>query len=317
MKKSLVLAGGVLLFASFMQFTGCKEKENAADTIKVGILHSLTGTMSISEKPVRDSELLAIKEINEAGGILGKKIKIIEEDGASDPEIFAKKAEKLLSEDQVVTVFGCWTSASRKAVKPVFEEHFGLLWYPVQYEGMEASPNIMYMGASPNQQVVPAIDYCAENFGKRMYLLGNDYIFPRTANKIIKAQLGSKQVECVGETYVPMGHSDFTSVIEEIKNIQPDVVINTLNGDSNIAFFGQLVDAGLTSDKLHVMSFSISEEEIRTIGAENLKGQLVAWNYFETTETARNTKFVEDYKNAYGQPNRSRIHCSLYVGRCL
>ena len=301
MKKSLVLAGGVLLFASFMQFTGCKEKENAADTIKVGILHSLTGTMAISEKPVRDSELLAIKEINEAGGILGKKIKIIEEDGASDPEIFAKKAEKLLSEDQVVTVFGCWTSASRKAVKPVFEEHFGLLWYPVQYEGMEASPNIMYMGASPNQQVVPAIDYCAENFGKRMYLLGNDYIFPRTANKIIKAQLGSKQVECVGETYVPMGHSDFTSVIEEIKNIQPDVVINTLNGDSNIAFFGQLVDAGLTSDKLHVMSFSISEEEIRTIGAENLKGQLVAWNYFETTETARNTKFVEDYKNAYGQ----------------
>ena len=301
MKKSIKIAGSILLLASFIQLTGCKEKENAADTIKVGILHSLTGTMAISEKPVRDSELLAIKEINEAGGILGKKIKVIEEDGESNPEVFEKKAEKLLSEDKVLTVFGCWTSASRKAVKPIFEEHFGLLWYPLQYEGIEASPNIMYMGASPNQQVVPAIDYCAENFGKRMYLLGSDYIFPRTANKIIKAQLGSMDGSVVGETYVPMGHSDFASVIEEIKSIQPDVVINTLNGDSNIAFFSQLKKAGLSSDKLHVMSFSISEEEIRTIGVENLEGQLVAWNYFETTKTARNEKFVESYKNEYGQ----------------
>ena len=301
MKKSIKLAGSILLLASFIQLTGCKEKENAADTIKVGILHSLTGTMAISEKPVRDSELLAIKEINEAGGILGKKIKVIEEDGESNPEVFEKKAEKLLSEDKVLTVFGCWTSASRKAVKPIFEEHFGLLWYPLQYEGIEASPNIMYMGASPNQQVVPAIDYCAENFGKRMYLLGSDYIFPRTANKIIKAQLGSMDGSVVGETYVPMGHSDFASVIEEIKSIQPDVVINTLNGDSNIAFFSQLKQAGLSSEKLHIMSFSISEEEIRTIGVENLEGQLVAWNYFETTKTARNEKFVESYKNEYGQ----------------
>ncbi len=301
MKKIIKIAGGVLLLASFLQLTGCKKKENAADTIKVGILHSLTGTMAMSEKPVRDSELLAIKEINEAGGIMGKKIVVVEEDGESDPEVFAKKAEKLLAQDKVVSVFGCWTSASRKAVKPVFEEHFGLLWYPVQYEGMEASPNIMYMGASPNQQVVPAVDYCAENFGKRMYLLGSDYIFPRTANKIIKAQLGNIKGECVGETYVPMGHSDFSKVIQEIKALQPDVVINSLNGDSNISFFSQLMQAGLTSDKLHIMSFSISEEEIRAIGVENLKGQLVAWNYYETTETSRNAKFVSDYKAEYGE----------------
>ena len=300
MKKALKLAANILFLAGLFQLTACKEKENAADTIKVGILHSFSGTMAMSESPVRDSELLAIKEINEKGGILGKKIQVIQEDGESDPEVFTKKARKLLEEDKVATVFGCWTSASRKAVKPVFEEHFGLLWYPVQYEGMEASPNIMYMGASPNQQVVPAIDYCAENFGKKMYLLGNDYIFPKTANKIIKAQLENMNGSCLGENYVPMGHSDFSSIVEEIKKLQPDVIINTLNGDSNIYFFNHLKEAGLNSDKIHVMSFSISEAEIKSIGIEALKGHLVAWNYFQTTNGAKNEKFVADYKNAYG-----------------
>ena len=293
--KKIILCSAV--FALILGLTGCKSGKS---TVKVGILHSMTGTMAMSESPVRDSEMLAIKEINEAGGVLGKKIKVIEEDGASDPSTFSAKARKLLEDDKVVTVFGCWTSASRKAVKPVFEELFGLLWYPVQYEGMEASPNIMYMGASPNQQVVPAVDYCAEHFGKKMYLLGSDYIFPRTANRIIKAQLAQLGGTCVGEEYVPMGHSDFSEIIQDIKMEKPDVIINSLNGDSNVSFFKQLKEAGFSAEKLPTMSFSISEEEVSKIGIENLIGHLVTWNYYETTETPKNAKFVSDYKNEYG-----------------
>ena len=300
MKKTLILAGGVVLLSGLLVMTGCKKRDKASNYVKVGLLHSLSGTMAMSEIPVRDAELLAIKEINEKGGVLGKQIKAIGEDGASDPTTFAEKARVLLEEEKVVTVFGCWTSASRKAVKPVFEELYGLLWYPIQYEGMEASPNIMYMGASPNQQVVPAVDYCAEMFGKKMYLIGSDYIFPRTANRIIKAQLAQLDGECAGETYVPMGHSDFTAVIDDIMTEKPDVIINSLNGDSNINFFTQLTKAGITSDKIPVMSFSIAEEEVSKIGKENLKGHLVSWNYYETTETQKNAKFVSDYKTEYG-----------------
>ena len=280
-------------------FVSCK-KESASGTVKVGILHSLSGTMAISEQSVRDSELLAIKEINEAGGVLGKQIKVVEEDGESDPSTFAKKARKLLQEDKVVTVFGCWTSASRKAVKPVFEELYGLLWYPVQYEGMEASPNIMYMGASPNQQVVPAVDWSKEHFGSRMYLVGSDYIFPRTANRIIKAQLSQLGGEVVGESYVPMGHKDFETIIEEIKLEKPDVIMNTLNGDSNVYFFKSLLDAGISASDIPVMSFSIAEEEVNAIGVDALKGNFVSWNYYETTDTQLNEKFVSDYKSEYG-----------------
>ncbi len=296
MKKNLIL---MALCVAVLLVVGCK-KEIKKDTVKVGLLHSLSGTMAISEVPVRDSELLAIKEINEAGGVLGKQIEAIQEDGESDPNTFAEKARKLLTDDKVVSVFGCWTSASRKAVKPVFEELFGLLWYPIQYEGMEASPNIMYMGASPNQQVVPAVDYCVNNFGKKVYLLGSDYVFPRTANRIIKAQLGQIEGECVGEIYVPMGHTNFNSIIEDIKREKPDVILNTLNGDSNIYFFKQMQFAGLTAEKLPIMSFSISEEEVSIIGADVLKNHYVAWNYYETTETPRNAKFVSDYKSEYG-----------------
>ncbi len=299
MKKTTIraLALTTCAIAGTLLATGCNK---SAKTVKVGILHSVSGTMAISERSVRDSELMAIKEINEAGGVLGKKIKVVEEDGASDPSTFAAKARKLIQDDKVVTIFGCWTSASRKAVKPVVEELFNLLWYPVQYEGMEASPNIMYMGASPNQQVVPAVDYCAEHFGKKMYLIGSDYIFPRTANRIIQAQLAQLEGTCVGEEYVPMGHSDFSAQIAEIIKEKPDVILNTLNGDSNVAFFTQLKEAGITSEKIPVMSFSIAEEEANKIGTEKLTGHLVAWNYYETTETPRNAKFVSDYKNEYG-----------------
>lgn len=296
MKKSLFIKVFILLI--IVNLLGCKEEKN--DVIKVGLLHSLTGTMAISETPVRDSELLAIKEINEAGGVLGKMIVPVEEDGKSDPSIFAEKARKLLTEDNVVTIFGCWTSSSRKSVKQVVEELYGLLWYPVQYEGMEASPNIMYMGASPNQQVVPAIDYCAETFGKKMYLIGSDYVFPRTANRIIKAQLATINGECVGETYVPMDEKDFKEVIEDILKEKPDVIVNTLNGESNVYFFKLLKEYGITADKIPVMSFSISEEEVSKIGIDNLLNHLVSWNYYETTQTDKNKKFVSDYKDEYG-----------------
>ena len=295
MKKKLMIAATATMV---LALSGCKQKE--VKTVKVGLLHSLTGTMAMSETPVRDSELMAIKEINEAGGVLGHKIEVVEEDGESDPATFSIKARKLITEDKVSTVFGCWTSASRKAVKPVFEEFFNLLWYPVQYEGMEASPNIMYMGASPNQQVVPAVDYCAEHFGKKFYLVGSDYIFPRTANKIIKAQLAQLKGECAGEIYVPMGHEDFGPIVNDIKREKPDVILNTLNGDSNVYFFKKLSEVGITSEKIPVMSFSISEEEVSKIGIEHLKNQYVAWNYYETTATDCNEKFVANYKTEYG-----------------
>lgn len=273
----------------------------SGDTVKVGLLHSLSGTMAISETSVRDAEKLAIDEINASGGVLGKKIEIVEEDGASDPQIFAEKAKKLFQSDRVATVFGCWTSASRKAVKPVVESANGLLWYPVQYEGMEASKNIMYMGAAPNQQIVPAIDYLLKAGKKKMFLVGSDYVFPQTANRIVKAQLAASGGECVGEEYTPMGHTDYATIISKIRAAKPDVIVNTLNGDSNVAFFKQLKDAGISADTIPVMSFSIAEEEVKGIGAQNIAGDLVSWNYYETTATPANEKFVAAYKKAYGE----------------
>ncbi len=260
------ICGVTLALLAVLSFSSCKD--NKKKYVKVGLLHSLTGTMSISEVAVRDAELLAIKEINDAGGILGYQIKPVEEDGKSNPRMFAEKARKLIEQDGVVSIFGCWTSDSRKAVKPVVEELYNLLWYPVQYEGFEASPNIMYMGASPNQQVVPAVDFCAENFGKRFYLIGSDYVFPHTANEIIKAQLKNLGGTCVGETYVPMHESDFVQVVREIVKIKPDVIINTLNGSSNQSFFSQLKYSGPSAEEVPVMSFSVSESEIKNIGAD-------------------------------------------------
>lgn len=300
MKKNKYKWMGLLLSLSLSLFWGCS-KQKSRETIKIGLLHSLSGTMSISETALKDAEILAIEEINASGGLLGKEIEVVIEDGQSDPQIFAEKARKLIEEDGVVSIFGCWTSDSRKAVKEIVEEYFNLLWYPLQYEGMEASPNIMYMGASPNQQVVPAIEYCADNFGKRMYLFGSDYIFPRTANAIIKALLKDIDGVCLGEKYVPLGYSDFSEIIEEIKSVQPDIVINTLNGDSNLAFFIQLKSAGFNGKSLPVMSFSIAEEEIDTIGPEKLKDHLVSWNYYATTDSIQNAVFVSKFKAKFGQ----------------
>ncbi|MFB9279417.1 urea ABC transporter substrate-binding protein [Cohnella cellulosilytica] len=269
-------------------------------TVKVGILHSLSGTMSISEVTVKNSELMAIDEINAAGGVLGKQIEPVIEDGASDWPTFAEKARKLISEDKVATVFGGWTSASRKAMLPVFEELNGLLWYPVQYEGLESSPNIFYTGATTNQQIVPSVDYLLEQGKKKFFLLGSDYVFPRTANKIIKAQLAAKGGETVAEEYTPLGHTDYTTIIAKIKEAKPDVVYNTLNGDSNVAFFKQLKDAGIAAKDLTTLSVSIAEEEVKGIGADFLAGHLVAWNYYQTTDTPENKTFVESFKAKYG-----------------
>ncbi|MFD2332447.1 urea ABC transporter substrate-binding protein [Cohnella sp. GCM10020058] len=270
------------------------------DTVKVGILHSLSGTMSISEVTVKNSESMAIDEINAKGGVLGKKIEPVIEDGASDWPTFAEKARKLLSEDKVATVFGGWTSASRKAMLPVFEELNGLLWYPVQYEGLESSPNIFYTGATTNQQIVPSVDYLLEQGKKKFFLLGSDYVFPRTANKIIKAQLAAKGGETVAEEYTPLGHTDYTTIIAKIKEAKPDVVYNTLNGDSNVAFFKQLKDANISAADLTTLSVSIAEEEVKGIGPDFLAGHLVAWNYYQTTDTPENKTFVENFKAKYG-----------------
>jgi urea transport system substrate-binding protein len=272
-----------------------------SDTIKVGILHSLSGTMAISETAVRDAELLAIEEINAAGGVMGKQIEVIVEDGASDWPTFAEKARKLLQNDEVAVVFGGWTSASRKAMLPVFEGNNGLLFYPVQYEGLETSPNIFYTGATTNQQIVPAVEYLLAEGKTKFYLLGSDYVFPRTSNLIINKQLAAAGLENVGEEYTPLGHTEYSTVIAKIKSADPDVVFNTLNGDSNVAFFKQLKDAGITYEDLPTVSVSVAEEEITGIGPENIAGHLVAWNYFQTTETPENEKFVSAFKAKYGE----------------
>ncbi|WJH30846.1 urea ABC transporter substrate-binding protein [Paenibacillus sp. CC-CFT742] len=314
MKKRSVRLWGILLGA-VIALTGCVEGgtppetsnsdgtgEVAAsdETIKVGILHSLSGTMAISEVSVKDAEMLAIEEINAAGGVLGKQIEPVIEDGASDWPTFAEKAGKLLQQDKVAAVFGGWTSASRKAMLPVFEQNKGLLFYPVQYEGLESSPNIFYTGATTNQQIVPSVTWLLENRGKTFYLLGSDYVFPKTANQVIKAQLAAEGGEVVGEEYTPLGHTDYSTIISKIKAAKPDVVYNTLNGDSNVAFFKQLKDAGITSEQMTTLSVSVAEEEIRGIGADVLKGHLASWNYYQTTDTPENKTFVEKYKEKYG-----------------
>ncbi|MEO2204954.1 urea ABC transporter substrate-binding protein [Paenibacillus pabuli] len=314
MKKRSVRLWGILLGA-VIALTGCVEGgtppeasnssgtgEAAAsdETIKVGILHSLSGTMAISEVSVKDAEMLAIEEINAAGGVLGKQIEPVVEDGASDWPTFAEKAGKLLQQDKVAAVFGGWTSASRKAMLPVFEQNKGLLFYPVQYEGLESSPNIFYTGATTNQQIVPSVTWLLENRGKTFYLLGSDYVFPKTANQVIKAQLEAEGGEVVGEEYTPLGHTDYSTIISKIKAAKPDVVYNTLNGDSNVAFFKQLKDAGITSEQMTTLSVSVAEEEIRGIGADVLKGHLASWNYYQTTDTPENKTFVEKYKEKYG-----------------
>jgi urea transport system substrate-binding protein len=271
------------------------------DEVKVGVLHSLSGTMSISEITVKNATLLAIDEINAAGGVLGKTIVPVVEDGASEPATFAQKAQKLVQQSQVVTVFGGWTSASRKAMLPVFEKLGSLLWYPVQFEGNECSANIMYSGAQPNQQALPALEWALKKGYKKIYLLGSDYVFPRTANLILKKHItATAGTTLVGEEYMPLGGTSFGGIINKIKSGNPDVIINTLNGDSNVAFFKQFAAAGMTAAKLPVISFSIAEQETVTIGPKLVAGHYAVWNYFQSLVTPGNKKFIAAYRAKYG-----------------
>ena len=305
-RRLTAAAAAAALLAGLTACSGSSDSSDSStaeggDTVTVGLLHSLTGSMAISETSVRDAELLAISEINEAGGVNGAQIEYIEEDGASEPSTFATKAEKLIDSDGVSTIFGCWTSSSRKAVKPIVEDYNALLWYPVQYEGMESSPNIVYTGAAPNQQIVPAIEYLLDQGYKNFLLLGSDYVFPRTANMIITAQVEAAGAKVVGEEYADMDQADFAAIIAKIEAAQPDVIINTLNGTGNVSFFKQMSEKNYTAETYPTMSFSIAEEEVATIGADILKGHMVSWNYYQTTDTEENKKFVEAYKAMFGE----------------
>jgi urea transport system substrate-binding protein len=271
------------------------------NTIPVGILHSLSGTMAISEVSVRDAELLAIEEINAAGGVLGKQLKPVVEDGASDWPTFAEKAQKLISTNKVAATFGGWTSASRKAMLPVFERNKALLYYPVQYEGLEASPYIFYTGATTNQQIIPGLEFLQDKLKvKTLFLVGSDYVFPRTANKEIKAWAKAHGMKIVGEEYAPLGNTEYATTINKIKEAKPDAVFQTINGDSNVAFWKQFHDSGLDAKSLPVISVSTAEDEVRGVGIKNIVGQYVAWNYYQTTKGAANDKFVKAYKAKYG-----------------
>jgi len=273
------------------------DKENP---IKVGILHSLSGTMSISESPVVDSTLLAIEEINEQGGLLGREIVPIVRDGASDWPTFALEAEQLIVEEEVSVIFGGWTSASRKTMKPVFEEYDHLLFYPVQYEGLEQSPNIVYTGAAPNQQVLPAVKWAFENLGTKFFLVGSDYVFPRSANEIIKGKINELEGTIVGEEYRILGDRNFEQIIEKISESEPDVILNTINGDSNISFFKQLREKGITPKQIPTISFSIAEDEIRHLDIELMTGDYASWNYFQSIDTLQNKAFVESFQEKFG-----------------
>ncbi|HBE18921.1 MAG TPA: urea ABC transporter substrate-binding protein [Cyanobacteria bacterium UBA11149] len=270
-------------------------------TIPVGILHSLSGTMSISEASLMDAELMAIAQINQAGGILGKIIVPTIEDGASNPATFALKARKLLQKDRVATIFGGWTSACRKAVLPVLEEFNAVMWYPVEYEGLECSRHIFYTGMCPNQQVGPAVEWFINQKGKRFYLIGSNYVFPRTANKLIRSLLKSKGGSLVGEEYVELGTTEFGDLIDKIKYFQPDVVFNTLNGDSNLAFYQQYKEAGISSQEIPIVAVSVSEEELRRIGGNNAAGHYASWSYFQSINTPENLTFVQNFQEHYGK----------------
>lgn len=268
--------------------------------IRVGILHSLTGTMAISETPVVDGTLLAIEEINARGGVLGRRIEPVMADGRSDGATFAREAERLIGEERVVTVFGCWTSDSRKSVRPVFEQHDHLLLYPVQYEGLERSPNIVYLGAAPNQQIVPAVKWCFDHLGKRFFLVGSDYVFPRAAHAIIRDLVKTLGGQVVGEEYLLVGSQEPANVVAAIARTRPDVILNTINGDSNVAFFRELRRAGITPAAIPTMSFSVAEEELQHLETANMVGDYAAWNYFQSLDTPANRGFVDRFRKRYG-----------------
>ncbi|MFW2355577.1 urea ABC transporter substrate-binding protein [Hydrogenophaga sp.] len=283
-------------------FTGLSA--HAQETIKVGVLHSLSGTMAISETVLKDTVLMAIDEINAKGGLLGKKLEPVVVDPASNWPLFAEKTKQLLTQDKAAVIFGCWTSVSRKSVLPVVEEANGLLFYPVQYEGEELSKNVFYTGAAPNQQAIPAVEYLMSKDGgsaKRWVLLGTDYVYPRTTNKILRAFLKAKGVADadIMEEYTPFGHSDYQTIIAKIKKFSSEgkktAVVSTINGDSNVPFYKELGNAGLSAKDVPVVAFSVGEEELRGVDTKPLVGHLAAWNYFMSIKSPANTEFTKKW----------------------
>lgn len=272
------------------------------DKVTVGILHSVTGTMAISESGSVEAEKLAIKQINDMGGVLGRKIEVIQEDGASDWPTFAEKAKKLLVNDKVAAVFGCWTSASRKAVLPVFEKENGMLYYPTFYEGLEQSKNVIYTGQEATQQIIAGLDWVAKEKGaKTFYLIGSDYIWPRTSNKIARKHIENVlKGKVVGEEYYPLGHTNFGSLINKIKLKKPDVIYSIVVGGSNVSWYKQLKAAGITSDKWTLLTISVTEDELLGIGGENAEGFYAAMKYFQSLDNDNNKKFVAEFKKMWG-----------------
>lgn len=280
------------LFLILSAVWGC----NAPPPVRVGILHSLSGTMAFSEKPLVDALIMAIDEVNAQGGVLGRMIEARVVDCKSDWNVCAKAAENLIAEDQVSVIFGCWTSSCRKAVKPVIEKYQHLLFYPLQYEGMELSPDIIYTGATPNQQITPSIAWAFENLGRSFYLIGSDYVFPRISNLIIKDLVAAQGGIILAEKYLPLGSNDIQAIVEDIKEKQPDVILNTINGDSNIAFFRALKKI----TNIPVISYSIGEPELAQIGPEYVVGHYAAWTYFQSISHPDNTAFIERFKQRFG-----------------
>ena len=296
--KKLVAGAALSAFGALANFSA-----QAADTIKVGVLHSLSGTMAISETVLKDVTLMAIEEINAKGGVLGKKLEAVVVDPASNWPLFAEKARQLLTQDKVAVVFGCWTSVSRKSVLPVFEELNGLLFYPVQYEGEELSKNVFYTGAAPNQQAIPAVEYLMSKEGgaaKRWVLLGTDYVYPRTTNKILRAFLKSKGVadKDIDEKYTPFGHSDYQTIVADVKKFAAGgktAVVSTINGDSNVPFYKELGNQGLKATDVPVVAFSVGEEELRGVDTKPLVGHLAAWNYFMSQKNPVNDAWKKQW----------------------
>ncbi len=285
----------------------------AQGTIKIGVLHSLSGTMAISETTLKDTILMMVDDINKKGGLLGKKVEAVVVDPASNWPLFAEKARDLLSKEKVAVVFGCWTSVSRKSVLPVFEELNGLLFYPVQYEGEESSNNVFYTGAAPNQQAIPAVEYLMSSEGgsvKRWVLEGTDYVYPRTTNKILEAFLKVKGVapEDIKINYTPFGHSDWQTEVAAIKSFasggKKTAVVSTINGDANVPFYKELANAGIKASDIPVVAFSVGEEELAGIDTKNLVGHLAAWNYFQSVKNPTNDGFIKEWHDFIKNPKR-------------
>ena len=304
-----ILTATLMLTGAITLATGAMAQDG--DPIRIGVLHSLSGTMAISETTLKDTVLMMVEQQNAKGGLLGRPIEAVVVDPASDWPLFAEKARELLTVSEVDAIFGCWTSVSRKSVLPVIEELNGLLFYPVQYEGEESSKNVIYTGAAPNQQAIPAVDYMMEELGvEKWALLGTDYVYPRTTNNILDAYLKDKGVAegDIFVNYTPFGHSDWSKIVADVVALGADGkkvgVVSTINGDANVGFYKELAAAGVSADDIPVMAFSVGEEELAGLDTANLVGHLAAWNYFQTAESDANAAFIKEWHTFIGDENR-------------